>query len=529
MINILFYFFFILLLLFLILILNKSLNLNFLVEWDLFFKNLDWELTVKIDWVSIQFSIIVFMITSIIIIFSLSYINHDKEKIKFNFIILFFIISIIILIFSFNFPLILLGWDGLGVTSFFLILYFHSKKSIICSFVTLIINRIGDLLIIFSLCLFMNFLSWITLKIIDIKIYIILFFVVALITKSAQFPFSFWLPAAIAAPTPVSSLVHSSTLVTAGVYVYYRFKFVIPDNLMKTIFFLAFLTFFFSCILAITSIDLKEIIAYSTMSQIGFLFISLIMRIKKIFIFHLCSHALFKAVLFMTSGLLIYQNKGIQNLQKLVYFPKRRLVINSSFLISLLSIRGIMFLSGFYSKDLILESFFSERKQIFYFFLTLSIALTIMYSVRILYYLLKPKVSLNVIFFNSWIEKSIFILIWFSIFFGSLFLWINFPIFFFLEINKNFVLILINLRLLLSIFIKNLSIFYFKKKFIYLKVFLYYFYYKYKFNLVYKLEKGWLNEVISLYFNFYSIRFFSFQKKAILYSGLIILIYLILK
>jgi len=215
------------------------------------------------------------------------------------------------------------------------------------------------------------------------------------LTKSAQIPFSAWLPAAIAAPTPVSALVHSSTLVTAGVFLFIRFSPHLTFYLIDTLILIAILTSFLAGASAVIESDFKKIIALSTLSQLGL--IILILRCGNYILsyFHLLSHALFKRLLFLCAGILIHNVSGGQDLRTLGGFyysiPATCIMLN----VSNLSLRGFPFLCGFYSKDLIVEYFFFHGINIIPLtLLRASLVCTRFYRFRILYYSIIIKVKI---------------------------------------------------------------------------------------------------------------------------------------
>jgi len=201
---------------------------------------LDWELSILgpvnlevpflLDLLSGIFMVAVLTITSAVLIFSKSYMSAEKHFMRFHLLVISFVLSMLLLITSPNLVRLLLGWDGLGVTSYLLVIYFQRTKSFNAGLLTALTNRIGDVLILFSIALLLglgrwNFQTWAHASTHKTSLGRCVFLLLlAARTKRAQVPFSAWLPAAIAAPTPVSSLVHSSTLVTAGVYLLVRFS-----------------------------------------------------------------------------------------------------------------------------------------------------------------------------------------------------------------------------------------------------------------------------------------------------------------
>lgn len=329
-------------------------NTPFFIEWEILgFYNVSWTLSFYVDYSAVVFSITVILITLGIFYYSSGYIKEEKEKRVFFIILFMFSLSIQILIFSFSLSCVLLGWDGLGVTSFYLILFNHNLKRLRGGLITIIRNRVGDYFIIIGVGLMLEVNSWNRAVATELTWLLSLFLIVASLTKSAQLPFSLWLPKAIAAPTPVSSLVHSSTLVTAGAYLIFRFNFLLVFHHYKVLSLLALATIILGGSTALCRFDAKEIVAFSTLRQVGFMVFVLSIKIKEVAFFHLITHALFKSVLFIIVGIMIHfyctQDIRVINLKRL------RPLLQFSLLLSLISIRGLPFLSGFYSKDFILD------------------------------------------------------------------------------------------------------------------------------------------------------------------------------
>jgi len=232
-------------------------------------------ITLLLDWMSLLFISFVLYISSIVIYYRKDYIFGDINLNRFIILVSIFVLSIILLIISPNLIRILLGWDGLGLVSYCLVIYYQNVKSYNAVIITALTNRIGDVALLISIAWILNYGSWNYIFYIefiknDLYIrYISYLVVLAAITKRAQIPFSSWLPAAIAAPTPVSSLVHSSTLVTAGVYLLIRFNLSLSLNLIMLLLFIGRITIFIAGLGANFEFDLKKIIALSTLSQLG--------------------------------------------------------------------------------------------------------------------------------------------------------------------------------------------------------------------------------------------------------------------
>lgn len=252
-------------------------------------------------------------------------------------------------------------------------------------------------------------------------------------TKRAQIPFSSWLPAAIAAPTPVSSLVHSSTLVTAGVYLLIRFNHAFSVSLINFLLFVSLLTIFIAGLGANIEFDLKKIIALSTLSQLGLIISILAIGNYMLSFFHLLTHALFKALLFLCAGMIIHSLTNCQDIRFIgglvTFIPITCVIFN----ICNFSLCGLPFLSGFYSKDLIVEFISIRYLNIFvYVIFYISVGLTACYRFRLSYYSLTGRFNyLSINFLNErakTILKSIRGLVFLVLFIGRLLIWVMFPV-----------------------------------------------------------------------------------------------------
>lgn len=413
-----------------------SVNLIMFFEFNLFnFNSFSVVIVLLFDWMSLIFIRFVLLISSRVILYSKEYISLDKNIIRFIFLVFIFIISIIFIIISPNLIRILLGWDGLGLISYCLVIYYENEKSYNSGILTFLRNRIGDVALLISIVWILNFGGWNFLFYLDFyktdySIIIVCFLVVlASITKSAQIPFSSWLPAAIAAPTPVSSLVHSSTLVTAGVYLMIRFSCGFNEYINFLMLFISIITIFISGLRANFEFDLKKIIALSTLSQLGLIIRILFLGDYQLSFFHLLVHALFKALLFICAGLIIHIYMGCQDIRLIGGLVNNLPLTSSYFIICNLSLCGLPFFSGFYSKDLIVEVISFRFFNLFiYMIYMISIGLTVRYTIRLLNYLLfdnSNNFSLNIIEeLFSYILQRIIILIFFVVFSGSSLLWL---------------------------------------------------------------------------------------------------------
>nr|YP_010547160.1 NADH dehydrogenase subunit 5 [Orientabia sinica]UYK52047.1 NADH dehydrogenase subunit 5 [Orientabia sinica] len=397
-------------------------------------------MTILLDWKSLFFMSTVFFISSFIMFYSKSYMLGDLNFNRFMMLMILFVLSMVLLIISPNLISILLGWDGLGLISYCLVIYYQNLKSFNAGMITVISNRLGDVALLMSIAWMLNFGSWNFFFYIDFMsnnmnmIYITLFILFASFTKSAQIPFSSWLPAAMAAPTPVSSLVHSSTLVTAGVYLLIRFENLFHNSSYKFWFLLiSSLTMFMSGLAANFEFDLKKVIALSTLSQLGMMMSILFLGFKELAFFHLLMHAFFKALLFMCAGILIHNMFDLQDIRMMGSICLQMPLVSICFNFSNLSLCGFPFLSGFYSKDLILEMMFLLNFNLFIvFMLIFSTLLTVSYTFRLIYFSMISSFkmfSLNLL--NDLLtemNKSLLGLIIMVIFSGSFMSWILFPL-----------------------------------------------------------------------------------------------------
>nr|WMC21020.1 NADH dehydrogenase subunit 5 [Ancistrocheirus sp. 2 FFA-2023] len=369
-------------------------NVCLLFSWELMnCMSSSVEFDVVMDWMSCSFSGLVCFISGCVMIFSVSYMEGDYSLYRFSLTVMLFVLSMNFLIFIPSLVSLLLGWDGLGLVSFCLVIYYQNSKSLAAGMLTVLMNRIGDCFILAGISMMIVAGHWNILCMWDFAgfMYVNLFIMIAGMTKSAQIPFSSWLPAAMAAPTPVSALVHSSTLVTAGVYLFIRFfnylscyywfsSFMVYISIMTTI---------MSGVCALYEYDMKKIIALSTLSQLGVMMMSLGLGMPMLALFHLYTHAMFKALLFMCGGNIIHCFSGKQDMRQINNVSKL-LPVTSMFLnISNMALCGMPFLAGFYSKDLIVESLITGNMNLFTFLLGIfGVCLTVLYSMRFSFYII---------------------------------------------------------------------------------------------------------------------------------------------
>nr|QGX43514.1 NADH dehydrogenase subunit 5 [Panulirus polyphagus] len=378
-------------------------NIVFLIEWEFCILNgCPLVMTMIFDWMSMMFSGFVLFISSMILYYSGEYMKEDKNFNRFMYLVILFVCSMIMMIVSPNLISILLGWDGLGLVSYCLVIYYQNEKSSNSGMITVLSNRVGDVAVLMSIGLMCKFGGW------NFMLYsseigsqdmllMTTLVMVAGMTKSAQIPFSAWLPAAMAAPTPVSALVHSSTLVTAGVYLLIRFSPALMESSISTLLLLiSCLTMFMAGLGANFEYDLKKIIALSTLSQLGVMMSILSLGLPDLAFFHLLTHALFKALLFMCAGMIIHSMKECQDIRRMGSLIYSMPLTSSLMTLSNLALCGMPFMSGFYSKDLILEvAFMSNINLIAFLLYVLATGLTVCYTFRLVYYIIsgEPNIS----------------------------------------------------------------------------------------------------------------------------------------
>nr|ADD13971.1 NADH dehydrogenase subunit 5 [Calanus sinicus] len=361
-----------------------------MIEWEaISLSSTTISLVIIIDFMSLYFVSLVSLVAGSVMIFSTSYMSAERFFGRFLWLVLSFILSMYALILSPNLISLMLGWDGLGVTSYLLVVFYQSSKSYTAGMVTALTNRLGDVGLLITIAMALPLGSW------SLPIYSDSSLVVAnslmgtiilsACTKSAQIPFSAWLPAAMAAPTPVSALVHSSTLVTAGVYLLIRMNaLLIKFSLLEVLMFLGALTMLVAGGAAILEMDMKKIIALSTLSQLGIMMMTLGAGAPTLAYFHLLSHAFFKAMLFMCAGMVIHNMSDYQDIRKMGLGWYSLPVVSSFISVANMSLCGLPFLSGFYSKDIILEMMIMRGPGLaLLLIISIGTFLTVAYSCRL--------------------------------------------------------------------------------------------------------------------------------------------------
>jgi len=371
---------------------------------------LDVNWSIKVDTLSSVMLVVVCLVSSIVHIYSIGYMSHDPHKTRFMAYLSLFTFAMLMLVTSDNFLQLFFGWEGVGLCSYFLIGFWFKKDSANAAAIkAFIVNRVGDFG--FALGIFLIFYVFGTvnydevfsqipqsinkeisflgmnLKVVDL-ICILLF--IGAMGKSAQFLLHTWLPDAMEGPTPVSALIHAATMVTAGVFLVVRCSpiFEYSQIALNIICVVGMTTAFFAATVALVQNDIKKIIAYSTCSQLGYMFFAAGVGAYNVAMFHLFTHAFFKALLFLGSGSVIHSFKGEQDIRNMGGVWKKMPYTWILMIIGTLALTGFPFLSGYYSKDAIIEFAYLKGNTVGYYAVAVGIftaLLTAIYSWRLIF------------------------------------------------------------------------------------------------------------------------------------------------
>ena len=404
----------------------------------------------------------ILMIISIslsVIIYTYDYMINDAHINRFYLYIIIFIFNMLLLILSENIIILFIFWEGVGLSSFLLISYWFTRlETSLGGLIALLMNRVGDILFIISILF--SYIIFGSTDLIIINSYpnlnadlFLFFFFLAATAKSAQLYLHIWLPYSMEGPTPISALIHAATMVTAGVYILIRVSILISYSYYALLFIsiIGSLTCFIGGLLALNSIDMKELIAYSTMSQLGYMVTCIGIKLYNLSFFHLIFHAYFKALLFLTVGSILHTILDIQDIRitgSLINF----IPISYIYLIfGLTSLIGLPFTTGYYSKEsIIMTSYNTPFKdstiilwlsQYIYLLTILTAFITILYSYKFIYNLFfnNTKLSIfilkNLHFYSLHLIMGISLLSFITLFIGYIFFKWNILI----NLNINFI------------------------------------------------------------------------------------------
>ncbi|MDI6765343.1 MAG: NADH-quinone oxidoreductase subunit L [Bacteroidota bacterium] len=363
----------------------------------------------QVDQLSILMTLIVTGVGFLIHVYSIGYMHGDKGFWRFFAYLNLFIFMMLNLVLADNFLLMFLGWEGVGLCSYLLIGFWHDKKFDTGGYKTgeattsdaakkaFVVNRIGDFGFLIAMFLIFNLFGTLAFEdvfsrasaIIPIgdttMFWITLLLFLGATGKSAQIPLFVWLPDAMAGPTPVSALIHAATMVTAGVYMVARCSvlYALAPASMEIVAIVGIATAFFAATMGLVQNDIKKILAYSTISQLGYMFLGLGVGAFAAGIFHVMTHAFFKALLFLGAGAVIHAMHDEQDIQKMGGLKSKMPATYKTFFIAALAIAGIPPLSGFFSKDEILWKAFSDGSVVYFIIGWITAGLTAFYMFRL--------------------------------------------------------------------------------------------------------------------------------------------------
>ena len=365
------------------------------------------EIGLLVDSLTVIMSFIVTFISFFVHIYSIAYMEKDSSFNRFFIYTNFFTFSMLLIVFSNNFLQLFIGWELVGLSSYLLIGFWYKKASAVnANLKAFIVNRVGDIglllgvILVFINCNSLNYEDFFSnlsslksnsINLMGFEIHLLPFIALLLFigaaAKSAQIPLHFWLPDSMEGPTPISALIHAATMVTAGIFMIARLSplYDLSEYVLDLILFIGVATAFFMGLVALVQNDIKRIIAYSTISQLGYMTVALGASYYSFAIYHLLTHAFFKALLFLCAGSIILKCHHEQDINRMGGLRKLMPLTFATFTIAGFSLIGFPSMSGFFSKDLIIDIFKYEGNSIAYYLLVLSIFITTLYTAKIFF------------------------------------------------------------------------------------------------------------------------------------------------